>query len=313
MAGAIIVVGSLNMDLVVRAPRLPLAGETITGSVFNTVPGGKGANQAVAAARLGAAVRMIGCVGEDAFGSALRASLEREGIDAAAVKRVSGVASGTASITVLPDGENTIVVAPGANAYMDAAAIEAASFADAAAVLAQLEIPMGANIAAAERARECGVPFFLDPAPASPLPDALLRNTTWLTPNESEAVALLRDTGAPSVERVDTSTARDVGAHLLSLGVRNVALKMGAAGVYVAGQDVTSPTMVPGFPVRAVDTTAAGDAFNGAFAVALAGGQDPAAAARFAAAAAAVSVTREGAQPSIATRDEVYAMLQQFA
>ena len=293
---SIVVVGSINMDLVATAARIPLAGETISGDGFATHAGGKGANQAVAVGRLGYPVTMIGRVGGDAFGEELRASLKSSGVDTSGVKSVAG-SSGVAAIVVAASGENCIVVVSGANATLRPEDLDeyGETIRSAGAVLAQLEIPLETVERLGEICRDAGVPFLLDPAPARELPDSLLRLVTWFTPNESEA-AFFAGEGA--------GDAQSVAERLLNLGVTNVLLKRGAEGFALMGADGVLEVH-PACKVTAVDTTAAGDAFNGAFAMALVSGKTPVESGRFAAAAAAVSVTRRGAQPSMATLDEV--------
>ena len=299
---SIVVVGSINMDLVATAARIPLAGETISGDGFATHPGGKGANQAVAIARLGYPVKMIGRVGEDAFGAELRASLEGAGVDASGVKRVAG-SSGVAAIVVAASGENCIVVVPGANGTLRPEDLDehVVPIRSAGAVLAQLEIPLETVERLGEMCRDAGVPFVLDPAPARELPGSLLKLVTWFTPNESEANFFA---GA----RVEDAEA--VAERLLQIGVKNVLLKRGADGFALMGADGVFE-VYPAYEVTAVDTTAAGDAFNGAFAMALVSGKTPVESGRFATAAAAISVTRRGAQPSMATLDEVQRFLDE--
>jgi ribokinase len=300
--GNLVVVGSLNMDMVSTVDRMPAPGETVTGRGFATVPGGKGANQAVAAVRLGASVRMLGCVGSDSFGIMLQQGLHAEGINISAVQECAG-ASGVAAITVAADGSNSIVVYPGANAMLSSETVEAAAatIRSAAIVLAQLETPLATVERLAEICTASGTPLMLDPAPAQPLSAALLRNTTWLTPNESETRSLLGIT--------EDLPPEEAAQRLLGLGPRNVVLKLGARGVYLCGADAAG-TLVSAPAVDAVDTTAAGDCFNAAFAVALIEGQTPANAARFACAAAALSTTQAGAQPSMPHREQVLRMLR---
>jgi ribokinase len=295
----ILVVGSANMDLVVAADRPPLVGETLLGGVFATYLGGKGANQAVAAARLGGQVAMVGAVGADPFGVALRAGLAEAGVDVAGLMSLDEP-SGVGVIITTPTGGNCIVVAPGANGRLDAAAIDPNAFSDVAFVLAQLETPLDGVIRAARLAKAQGTIFILDPAPARSLPTELLELVDWLTPNETEARSILGLHGP-----FDAAAG---AAALQALGARGVIIKLGGEGAMMleAGGE---PHLIAAFPVEAVDTTAAGDAFNGAFAVALAEGAAPAAAARFASAAAALSVTRKGAQPSLPHRAEVDSML----
>lgn len=297
----IVVVGSINMDLVARVSAIPRPGETLTGTDFSTTPGGKGANQAVAAARLGYATRMVGCVGQDVFGEALRAHLVECGVESWAVSEVAGP-SGVAPITVAANGQNAIVVIPGANGRVTSKTIDnqKAVLATAGMVLVQLELPMDAVGRTLELCAKLKVPVILDPAPAAELPESFWPRIAWLTPNETEAAFYLG--GEMSVE--------DAAKQLLARGVGGVALKRGAEGVYVAPAGGEG-RWVPAFKVKAVDTVAAGDCFNGAFAVALMEGKDPYQAARFASAAAAVSVTRAGAQASMPTRNEVEALLVQ--
>lgn len=295
------VVGSLNLDLVIKAPRLPAAGETVTRGIFGPFPGGKGANQAVAAARLGARVRMIGAIGKDAFGTQLREGLRRDGVDVSHVIEIGDAPSGVALITVDPHGQNTIVVAPGANWRLTPAHVDEAAdlIARSQILLLQLEIPIETVIRAAEIAARAKVRVVLDPAPApeSPLPDRLIRLIDVINPNEVEAKAL---TGA---RVADEREARDAAERLLATGVRSVVIKLGARGAFVAEGDVR--TALPGIQVDPVDTTAAGDAFAGALAVALGEGRSITDAARFANVAGAISVTRMGAQPSMPRRAEV--------
>ena len=295
----IVVVGSINMDLVARTPRIPLAGQTLIGTDFVTTPGGKGANQAVAVARLGYPVEMIGCVGEDVFGQALLDNLTEAGVGTAAVKRVAGP-TGIAQILVADNGENTIVVVPGANGKVDSVAIDrqSALICSAGMVLCQLELPaatIGYLLAFCDGA---GVPLMLDPAPAAKLTQAIWHQTAWLTPNETEAAFYLGH----------ESETKAGAAELLAKGPKGVVLKRGSEGAYVAVAGGDAAWVKP-FPVEAVDTVGAGDCFNGAFAVALLEGLDPWKAARFASAAAAISVTRRGAQASMPSRAEVDAFL----
>jgi ribokinase len=298
----LLVVGSINIDLVASANRLPAPGETILGSSFDVFNGGKGANQAVAIAKLGAPVDMIGSLGTDLFAERLLSGLKTAGVDTHAVQMVAGPC-GVAHISRADNGENSIIVIPGANHLVSAAFIDSHLDAvqRASMILVQLETPLDAVIRLAEQAWEAKTPLMLDPAPARPLPEVLLKRTTWLTPNETEAQMLLG--------RVNLDPA-EAAQKLLATGVRNVALKLGAQGVYLAGRDC-SGQQIPAFKVKAVDTTAAGDCFNAAFAVALTGGKPPAEAARYASAAAAISVTRAGAQPSLPTSAEVEAFLAQ--
>ncbi len=303
----IVVVGSINLDLVAGTARIPAPGETVSGSSFQTFFGGKGANQAVAAGRLGAHVHMLGKVGSDAFGAQLRSGLEAAGANTSAVGEASGP-SGVALISTDTNGQNSIIVVPGANGQVAPADLDSHLdlIRNAAIVLTQLEIPLPTVEHLAAITQREGVPLILDPAPARALPDSLFQRIDWITPNETETCTLL---GTPSVQWNDSSM-KDAATALLQRGVRNVVLKLGERGCYLAlanGQR----EFVPAYKVRAVDTTAAGDAFNGAFATAMVRGKDPIAAANWAGAVAAISVTRAGAQPSMPTEEEVERFLVQ--
>lgn len=301
----IVVVGSINIDLVTHTKRIPVEGETITGDNFQIHPGGKGANQAVAVAQLGYPVHMIGCLGNDTFGETLKRQLESAGVNIDGVATVSG-SSGVAVILVSDNGENCIIITPGANAQLSPDDLDKniETIRSAALVLTQLEIPLETVLHLATICVREGVPLMLDPAPARELPEELLRQVSWLTPNETEAAFFTGEKG----DRRDSNDPVDTAKKVIASGVRNVALKLGARGAYVASSSGLDAFLQP-FPVTAIDTTAAGDAFNGAFAVALSMNMEPADSARFAAAAAAVSVTRPGAQPSMPTMDEVEQML----
>ncbi|OLL30774.1 ribokinase [Burkholderia sp. SRS-W-2-2016] len=297
------VVGSLNMDLVVRAPRLPQPGETLAGRTFAQVAGGKGGNQAVAAARLGARVAMLGCVGADPNGAQLRAGLEAEGIDCAALD-TGREPSGVALIVVDDASQNTIVIVAGSNGEVtpDTIARHEAALAGAQVVICQLETPPAAVRAALAAARRLGKLVILNPAPATgPLPADWLPLIDYLIPNETEAAAL---TGL-KVESPDD--AAQAAAALRAAGARNVLVTLGARGVYAA-VDGAAPALYDAPRVAAVDTTAAGDTFIGGFAAQLAQGAGVDTAIRFAQRAAALSVTRAGAQPSIPRRAEVDAL-----
>jgi len=296
----IVVIGSANMDLVFPVERLARAGETIPGGDLALVAGGKGANQACAAAQLSGRVTMIGRVGDDAFGARLIASLRNASVDTTHVG-ISTRPTGCACIFVLPGGENSIIISPGANAdLLPETALAALDGLSAGAfLLSQLEIPLATVEAAFAKAKTLGATTILDPAPVRRLPTPLLRNVDFLTPNQSEAAALLDD---PNLVVTDYTTAERTATQLGELGP-GVVLKLGALGCFVHAGSVRAA--VPGFEVTAVDTTAAGDVFNGAFAVALAEGKSLLEAARFANAAAAISVTRSGAQTSIPSRSDV--------
>ncbi len=296
------VVGSLNMDLVVKAPRLPEVGETVTGGTFATFPGGKGANQAVAAARLGAQVAMVGRVGADAFGAQLVDGLRREGIDVTHVRIDADAASGVAFITVDGAGKNTIVVASGANMRLTPADVDAAAavLARARVLLVQLEVPVDTVLHAARLARAHGALVCLDPAPAAPLPDELWGLIDVVNPNETEARAL---TGIPVTTADD---ARRAAEALLARGARAAVVKLGERGAYYLS--TAGGGHMPARPVAAVDTTAAGDAFAAALGVALGEGRPLPEAVTFATWTAALKVTRLGAQ-SLPTRAEVDAAM----
>ena len=303
MSAKIIVVGSLNTDLVACASRIPVAGETITGHTFLSACGGKGANQAYAAARLGARVEMIGRVGGDDFGKQMRANLENAGCDTAGVETVSDISSGIALIFVGDNGQNSIVVVPGANERLTPADIETSKsrFTGASSLLLQLETPLATVQAAAAAARAAGVRVILDPAPApsTALPAELVRLVDVLTPNESEAAILA---GMPP-GRMNVAQAFEVAKKLQQLGPRTVIVKLGDQGCALRDGNDEHALAAP--VVKAVDTTAAGDVFNAALAVALGEGADMVAACRAANRAAALSVTRRGAQPAAPSRAEL--------
>ena len=296
----ILVIGSLNMDFVVQTDKLPLPGETVKGRDFSTIPGGKGANQAVAAARLGGRVRMAGRVGQDGFGRTLTEGLSSAGVDAGRVSPTSGVATGVALILVEREGQNQITIAAGANDRLEPADLEPA-FQDFSQglVLLQLESPLQTVEAAVRLARGHEATTILDPAPAAALPQTLLSNLDFLTPNETEAQQLL---GEPPGE-IGLDEAPALGRRLLELGPDTVVLKLGDKGAWVVNRQLSRH--FPAYPVKAADTTAAGDTFNGALAVRLAEGGSLPRAVEFANAAAALSVTRAGAQASIPSRSRV--------
>ena len=301
MPAKVVVIGSLNMDLVTRAPRLPRGGETLIGESFATVSGGKGANQAVAAARLGAQVSMVGCVGNDAYGEALRGALLVEQIDCQAVSTVED-SSGVALIVVDDNSQNAIVIVAGANGALTPEVIDRfdAVLQAADVIICQLEVPDATVGHALKRGRELGKTVILNPAPASrPLPADWYAAIDYLIPNESEASAL---SGLP----VDSlSTAETAAARLIAMGAGKVIITLGSQGsLFADGQRFEH---FPAAKVKAVDTTAAGDTFVGGFAAALAAGKSEADAIRFGQVAAALSVTRAGAQPSIPTLSDVQA------
>lgn len=294
----LLVVGSSNTDMVVRAARIPRPGETILGGEFHTAAGGKGANQAVAAARAGGNVTFVARLGADAVGDAAVAGFRREQIDTRFIVRDQRHPSGVALITVNREGQNSIAVAAGANAHLTPGDLRRAelAFAAASVLLVQLETPLPTVTTAVSLAVKHDVPVILNPAPAQPLPDSLLRHVHILTPNETEAELLtgIKVTGpAAAFRAADKLRAR---------GVDIVIVTLGACGALMVGENVRR--QIPGFKVNAVDTTAAGDVFNGALAVALAERRELIAAVQFASAAAALSVTRLGAQPSAPRRSE---------
>lgn len=302
MSKRIVVVGSINLDLVVRVARQPVPGETVAGLSFDTFGGGKGANQAFAIARLGGEVSMIGRLGNDPFAARLRDGLTSACVDMTLVEEVQG-ASGTALIVTTQTGENSIVVVAGANALLTPRDLDHQidSICEASIVLTQLEVPIETVNRLAEITRAAGVPLMLDPAPYQTLSPALLSAVTWLTPNENEARLLIGD----DRQTIDRHSAPAIAKRLLGMGVRNLLLTMGAQGVYLAGADVET-CYLPAPLVTAIDSTAAGDTFNGAFAHALTVQRmPPVQAAEFAMTAAAISVTRPGAQSSMPTMIEV--------
>jgi len=303
MTAHVTVVGSLNMDLVARAPRIPQPGETIIGGDFHTVPGGKGANQAVAAARLEAQVSMVGRVGRDAFANPLLDNLAVAGVDHAFVIPDPEAATGVALIVVDDTGQNSIVVASGANMRLSPADVEAAeaAIAGADALLLQLESPLETVTRAAEVARAHGVRVILNPAPARSLPAALLSLVDVLIPNESETALL---TGMSVNNQAEAEAA---AAALRGMGVGTVILTLGERGALLA--QAGAAELVPAFEVTPVDTTAAGDAFVGGFAVALAEGKSLAEAVRWGNAAGALATTKLGAQPSLPTRQDLEVLL----
>ncbi len=303
MQKTIHVFGSLNMDLVCRTPRLPQPGETILGTHFATLPGGKGANQAVAAARLGAATAMVGRVGKDDFGQQLIQGLQSAGVDASGVVVDGNAPTGVAAIAVDDAGTNTIVVVPGANGQVNSEDVDRLTaqlqFGDM--LLLQFEVPLPAVMAAAKAAKARGVTVIVDPAPArSDLPADFFTSVDVLTPNQVESSQL---TGMPIT---DIPTATKAARQLVKQGIGTVIVKLGEQGAVVATADDTFHQ--PALAVKAVDTVAAGDAFNGGLAVALAEGMALAEAAQFATAVAAASVMVPGAQASLPERSRVAAL-----
>ena len=302
----IVVIGSINMDLVLRVPRMPLPGETLTGGAFRTIPGGKGANQAVACARMsgkleagGQQVAMVACVGDDEFGATLRAALVADGIIDRHVTTVPGVASGIASILVDDNGQNSIVLAGGANDVLSPAHIDAARelIEQADIVVLQLEVPMATVVHAIRLARTLGKTVVLNPAPAASVPADVLALVDYLIPNEIEAAMLAGG-------EIDANDVKALAAALQKQGSDNILITLGAKGVHAAlyGGDYDFPAQV----VQAVDTTAAGDTFIGGFVAGLASGLDEAEAIAQGQRAAAWSVTKPGAQTSIPYLHELF-------
>lgn len=297
----IVVVGSLNMDLVVQVPVIPAPGETVLGNNFATIPGGKGANQAVAAARLGAQVSLIGRVGADAFGEQLLANARAEGIDVTHVGVDETAASGIAMITVDATGQNSIAVASGANFRLTAVHVRRAweQLGPVDLLVMPLETPLETIETAVSLANQSGAKVILNPAPAQQLPAHILAGVDVLVPNEAETAQL---TGLPVETSADTQQA---ARRLLELGVGHVVLTLGSRGALVLDGETGGFTAVPPYPVTVVDTTAAGDAFVAGLAVALGEGQPLVTAAQFANAVGALAVTKQGAQPGMPRRAEV--------
>lgn len=304
MANRIVVVGSSNTDMIIQAARIPRPGETILGGEFTMAAGGKGANQAVAAARAGGQVTFVARVGDDIFGRQAIDGFVKDGINVDHVTKDGQAPSGVALIFVAADGENSIGVASGANGRLSPADVDkaAAAVGSADVVVMQLETPIDTIRSTAKMAASHGVRVILNPAPAQPLSDDILKCVSILTPNETEAELL---TGI----KVDNDEQAAAAAKTLrGHGIAIVILTLGARGVYVSSDELTG--IVPGFKVKPVDTTAAGDVFNGALAVAMAEGRPLAEAIRFANAAAAISVTRLGAQPSAPKRAEIEQLVE---
>ncbi len=301
------VVGSANVDLVIRAERMPNKGETLIGEAFDIFTGGKGFNQATAAARLGAEVTFIGRIGEDAFGEMLRSAMESEQIDTRYVKIDADNGTGIATIVVEPDGDNSIIVVPRANMCITPTDIDAAgdSIANADVLLLQLETPIDASQRAAEIARQNGTIVLLDPAPARQLPVDLLKKIDILTPNASEATVL----SGQEVSTPDSiTTAKTMQKQINQDGLSSVVLTLGEQGVLLCAP--TETEHIPAIPVDVIDTTGAGDAFSGALATALANGNNITESVRYATAAGAAACTVLGATPSMPTQEKLKAILQ---
>jgi len=291
----ILVVGSLNTDLVVRAPHFPQPGETISGEDLQVIPGGKGANQAVAAARLGANVSMLGRVGKDNFGDFLLENLKSNNIDSQFVRRDES-STGTAIIIVDSNGQNSIVLSAGANGKVSSADVENASFLHHDLLLLQLEIPTPTVLRAAQRAKENDIRVILNPAPAQQLPDELIALADFVIPNETELSLLTNQIVS------DLTSAEMAAKDLLSRGAKNVIVTLGSKGALIVDKETT--THVDSFKVDVVDTTAAGDAFIGGFAVSLES-DSKLSAVRYGCACGALATTKFGAQPSLPTTEEL--------
>ena len=295
----IVIVGSSNTDMVVKVPRIPIPGETIIGSEFMVIPGGKGANQAVAAARAGAEVTFISCVGDDQYGYQSIENYKKEGIDTSYIKIEKGAHSGIALITVSQDGENSIAVAPGANNDLAPEDIEKykEAFTDAKLILVQLEIPMSTVEAVIDLANSMKIPLMLNPAPGASIPSSYIEKITWITPNESEASILT------SKNNLSGNNIEDMACELYKMGAGTVLITLGKNGVYLKNDEYQEK--IDSYQVKAIDTTAAGDVFNGTLAFALASEMPLIEAVDFAQRAAAISVTRMGAQPSAPFSKEI--------
>ncbi|MED0674121.1 ribokinase [Aneurinibacillus thermoaerophilus] len=297
----IVVIGSINMDLVTETPRVPALGETVLGSKFSTLPGGKGANQAVACARLGADVYMIGCVGEDSFGTMLIDNLKKEGVRVDGVEPVTQTATGIASI-VVENGDNSIIVVPGANHALTPNKVRRveAMIREADVVLLQLEIPLDTVVEAVRIARKADVPVIVNPAPAAELPQEVLKDITVLTPNEYELAILL---GKKPGEHGDFRG-------LMASYHGKLVMTKGSDGAYYSDGNGNIRHQ-PGFQVEVVDTTGAGDTFNAALAVMIGQGCSIAEAVHYAVAASALSVTKFGAQGGMPSHEQVVTFLKQ--
>jgi ribokinase len=307
MPSPIVVVGSINLDLVCSGKRIPAPGETLKGDRFRTFHGGKGANQAVAVGRLGYPVDMIGKVGDDDFGPGLRSGLAAAKVGVRSVSVAKGVSSGVALVTVDATGQNSITVVPGANDRLLPRDLEKClpQLRSAGMILTQLEIPMETVDYLCATARRYDIPVILDPAPARPIPRKVLRNVTYLTPNETETCALC---GLAPGDLTPANVA-SVAELLLNGGPTSVIVKMGRHGAYIAGANGFRG-MIPAFKVKAIDSTAAGDAFNAGLAVGLVRGLSLQDAARYGAAAGALSATHAGAQTSMPSEKEVNLLLE---
>ena len=304
---SILVFGSINMDLTAYVPKLPQPGETLQGSSYITVPGGKGNNQAVAAARLGADVKFVGRVGTDGFGEEVLQIVSEQNVDTSLVMKDPDHGTGIAVISVDKNAENSIIIISGANFAMDDSDVERASrnMADAKVLMLQLEVPLDACLKAAQAAKEKGVKVVFDPAPAIPLPDEAFKLMDFITPNETETEIL---TGIRPANQEDASKAAKI---FLEKGVGTAIIKLGAKGVYYENKDESG--FIPPYKVNPIDTVAAGDAFNGGVAVAISEGKPLAEAVRWGAAAGAIATTRKGALPAMPYREEAEKLMKEQA
>ena len=304
---SILVFGSINMDLTAYVPKLPQPGETLQGSSYITVPGGKGNNQAVAAARLGADVKFIGRVGTDGFGEEVLQIVSEQNVDTSLVMKDPDHGTGIAVISVDKNAENSIIIISGANFAMDDSDVERASrnMADAKVLMLQLEVPLDACLKAAQAAKEKGVKVVFDPAPAIPLPEEAFKLMDFITPNEIETEIL---TGIRPANQEDASKAAKI---FLEKGVGTAIIKLGAKGVYYENKDESG--FITPYKVNPIDTVAAGDAFNGGVAVAVSEGKPLAEAVRWGAAAGAIATTRKGALPAMPYREEVEKLMKEQA
>ena len=307
MMKKIVVIGSSNTDLIIKVPEIPRPGETLLGGVFMTFPGGKGANQAVAAARAGGEVVFIAAVGDDAYGEEAINGYRQDDINTAHIKVCKGIPSGIAMITVSEKGENAITVAPGANAELRPEDLEKVEEAihEADYMLIQLETPLDTVLKAVELCSKLNTRVILNPAPAAELSDGILRKVHIITPNETEAERL---TG---ILVSDEQTAASAADALHERGIETVIITMGAKGAYLSDNESGARLVIPGFSVQAVDTTAAGDVFNGQLAVSLAEGQEIKRAVVEAHGAAAISVQKLGAQSSIPRSEETRKFIEE--
>lgn len=295
----IIVIGSINIDLVIQVPRFPDPGETISGSDLSLIPGGKGANQAVACARQEIKTGMIGKVGDDVFGVDLLESLKKNQVDTRGVKIEKNTSTGCALIPVASDGENSIILSPGANRKISPEDIQAAAdqIEEAKFLLLQLEIPLETVLTAAQTAHKLGLQVILNPAPAAVLPAELLRMIDYLIPNQTELELI----SGESIQ--DLPTTRQAASHLFEMGVKNLIVTLGEDGALLVNRDQN--LLIPGYPVQAVDTTAAGDSFIGGLAASLIQNYSLPEAVDRANLCGALAATKPGAQPSIPTLKEL--------